>query len=285
MLTPEKLVQSTKPLYYLSTDRELLFMTRKRPCLISKPIQEWRRYERAMFNELYYVYRPPHFIVLPDYNQIIGQISAGKRQIDVAVIALENKTRPFISVESKYYARKINIKDVEAFIGMQQDIGSRYAIMVAPRGFTPMAHQRIRGTNIELLTMPITEAERLNWREVVRKEFRLDETFHPVMGDAIHRFNTTNDYEGVASVMEGLPFDEWEILFSIYQKVDDQKCKNTLEYLSISHYDPDWIFNTVRLLDEFGWLTQDFVNDLIIAKQVDNDLWEYLKDMSYFDET
>ena len=245
---------------------------------------DWRRYERAMFNDLYYAYRSPRFIVLPDHRELEGQITGGKRQIDVVVFALENTKRPLIAVESKFYTRKLNVKDVEAFIGMQQDLGSQYAIMVAPQGFTDMAYRRVRGTNIELVTLPTIEAERLNWREVARADFTIDETFHPEMGDAIHVFDTTHDYKDLTAIMEELPFEEWETLSSIYRKVDAQKCKRTLEGLAMFHDDADWVFNSVRLLNDFGWLAQPFVRDLITAKRGDNDLWEYLNEVGYLAE-
>ncbi len=88
----------------------------------SKTDEDWRRYELAMFKEQYYTYRPPQFVVLPDYREIEGLITEGKRQIDVVVLDANNATRPFIAVESKFYSRKVDVKAVEAFVGMQQDI-------------------------------------------------------------------------------------------------------------------------------------------------------------------
>jgi hypothetical protein len=246
--------------------------------------EDWCRYELAMFNELYYVYRSPEFIVLPDYREIEGQITGGKRQIDVAVLHRSNLSRPFISVESKFYTRKVDVKHVEAFIGMEQELGSQHAIMVSPHGFTDMAHRRVRGTNIQLLTLPQEEADRLNWRAIARGYFRIDESYHPEMGDAIHVFSTTNDYDDLVEIMEQLPFDEWDRLFHIYRRVNRQRCRATLVALSYSYDDRDWIFNTVRLLDEFGWLDEDIVEKLLKASRVDYDLWNYLKDMGYVDD-
>jgi hypothetical protein len=100
------------------------------------------------------------------------------------------------------YTRKVDIKAVEAFIGMEQELGSQQAIMVSPHGFTGMAHRRVRGTNIQLLTLPQEEADQLNWREIARQYFTLDETNHLETGDAIHIFNTTNAYDDLVSIME-----------------------------------------------------------------------------------
>ena len=242
----------------------------------------WRDYERAMFNELYYRYQSSEYIVLPDYKEVEGLITGDKRQIDVVVFDRQNLSRPFIMVESKFYARKLNVKDVEAFIGMQQDIGSENAFMVAPLGFSKMAQRRVKGTNIKLLTLPEIEAERLSWRDTVRAVFSIgDETFHSEMGDAIHIFNTTYSYNDLNELMEPLPFEEWDTLFHIYRRVNEEKCREALKGFAYYHYDSGWKFNCVRLLNEFGWLTQEFVDMLFEEKQVDYDLWFYLNESGY----
>ncbi len=95
--------------------------------------------------------------------------------------------------------------------------------------------------------LPTEEADRLNWREVVRAVFNLDETFHPQMGDAVHVFNTSQEYDDFVDLMEGLPFEEWDTLFYIYRAVNERRCYETLKALALYHYEPDWIFNLVRL--------------------------------------
>jgi hypothetical protein len=104
------------------------------------------------------------------------------------------------------------------------------------------------------------------------------------MGDAIHIFNTTNDYDGLFELMEYLPYDEWETLFYIFRMVDEERCAYALERFAYNEYDPGWIFNCVRLLDEFGWLDSDFIDALFDAEKVDYDLWLYLNDMQYLED-
>jgi hypothetical protein len=200
----------------------------------------------------------------------------------VVVFNRENLSRPFIIIESKFYARKLNIKDVEAFIGMQQDIGSENAFLVAPLGFSDMAQRRVAGTNVKLLTLPEIEAERLNWRDTVRAVFSInDETFHQEMGDAIHVFNTTYNYNYLEELMHDLPYEEWDTLFRIYRRANEEKCIELLKGLALYEYEADRRTGCVILLDEFGGLTQEFVDFLFEKKRVDYDLWFYLNEAGY----
>jgi hypothetical protein len=67
--------------------------------------------------------------------------------------------------------------------------------------------------------------------------------------------------------------------------VNAQRCRFTLEGLSLYHDDPDWVFNTVRMLHEFGWLNEDTLDKLAEANQIDYDLWQDLNDMGYVEES
>jgi hypothetical protein len=243
--------------------------------------KEWQNYERAMFNNLYYSYRSPDFYVFPDYREVIGLITNGKRQIDVAVFERNNLSRPLIAVESKFHKRRVDVKTVEAFIGMQQDLGSRHAVMIAPYGFSDMAHRRVQGTNIDLITLPVNEADRLNQREIIRRFFTLDEFLHPQMGDALYSFRTEKGYENLIVLMEDLPFEEWGTLFRIYRKIDEKLSLKTIKDIILNYQNADWTFNLVQILDENGWLDSNFIQDLIKADLIDRDLWEYLNEMEY----
>ncbi|HUT02829.1 MAG TPA: restriction endonuclease [bacterium] len=230
---------------------------------------DWREYEQAAFNELYYSYRPPHFIVIPDYREVVGMITRAKRQLDVAIFLTEDVSRPFIAVECKMYSRKLNVKNVESFIGMLGDLGAQEGILITPHGFSETASRRVEGMNIELVELPVDEAARLNWRELIRQAFPMDEAFHPEMGDAIGMFHASEEYEDLITAMERLPFEEWLTLFGIYRNMNSQRCKETLEFIALHHVDSGWIFNSIRLLDDFGWLSQDLLDALMQTDRID----------------
>jgi hypothetical protein len=76
-----------------------------------------------------------------DYS-IKGRYSKRQRQIDVFIKQRINGQDFTTIVESKNYNKKINVKIVESFISMADDIGADYGIMISEIGFTKSALQR-----------------------------------------------------------------------------------------------------------------------------------------------
>ncbi len=70
-----------------------------------------------------------------------GKLSRVRRQIDVVVEAA-----PPIAVDCKCYKRKVDVKHVEAFLGMLEDIGFSHGIIVSTQGFTKAALRRAHST-------------------------------------------------------------------------------------------------------------------------------------------
>jgi hypothetical protein len=221
-------------------------------------MKNWKKYERAMFNELYYICRPPKFVVKPDDREVIGQLSQGRRQIDVAVFEQGDKARPFLAVECKHYKRKVNVKDVEAFVGMRDDIGAKNAILVCPSGFSKRASIRAKAANVVTCILPDAEAERLNLRELVRQTFPWEELFHPVMGDALFTFGKSSSFDDWVESVEELPFEEWEGTFKNYAQMNADKSRMILRAIAQLHWDDGWRFNAIRLLAEYGWIDESF---------------------------
>lgn len=221
-------------------------------------MKNWQKYERAMFNELYYIYRPPQFIVEPDARGVIGQLSQGKRQIDVAVFEQKDTARPFLAVECKHYKRKLNIKDVETFVGMRDDIGAKNAMLVCYSGFSERASLRAKAADIVTRILPVTEIERLNLRELVRQTFPWDENFHPLMGDALFTFSKSSSFDDWVESVEELPFEEWENTFENYARMNANKSRSILRTIAQLHWDDEWRFNAIRILAKYGWIDQTF---------------------------
>jgi len=229
-----------------------------------------------MFNQLYYVFRPPRFTVIPDAREVIGILSQEKRQIDVAVFDCADTFRPFLAVESKCYKRKLNIKDIETFIGMVQDLGALNAMMVCPYGLSKAAHRRAEAAKLIIRTLTFLEADRLNWREVARMIFPWDETLHPIMGDALYAFERSPDVWDWIDVLEELPFEEWETTITSYSQMDAPKCEHMLRTIAQHHWSDGWRFNSVRLLEAFGWL-DDIFRDFLLQGEADSATIELLQ--------
>jgi len=225
-------------------------------------IVTWREYERAMFNDLYYRYRAPAWRVQPDLRTLRGLISREHRQVDVAVFA-SGGARPEIAVECKLYGRRLNVKDVEGILGMLEDVGAKWGVLVAPLGFSRAAERRVQNTSLVLLQLGEREARRLNWRELARAVFPWDEGFHPDMGNAFHALVVDNDVDQCIEALEELPFEEWDNAVRTLCQAKPTAAASMLHAIAEFHPEDDWRYNAVRLLDELGILTEELIDQLL----------------------
>ena len=95
--------------------------------------EDWKLYERLvarlMADEL-----STDFCVTPNAS-IRGAITGIKRQIDVLIeIRHDTDNTRRLIVDAKRRSRKIDVKDVEAFRGMMEDVGATHGYLVCPRG-------------------------------------------------------------------------------------------------------------------------------------------------------
>jgi hypothetical protein len=250
--------------------------------MVSKKVRHlvtWREYERAMFNDLYYRFRPPTWRVEPDLRTLQGLISGVDRQVDVAVFR-GNARRPHMAVECRRYARTLNIKDVEGFLGMLGDLGAKKGFLVTPLGFSSAARRRVHGARVVLMQLPEREAQRLNWRELARAAYPWDEGFHPEMGAALDAMLVDDDIKQCVEAMEGLPFEEWESVVRSLANSKPAAASRMLDAIARSHPDDGWRYNAVRLLHELGAITQDLIAELMPV-ETDPETLELLHDLTW----
>jgi hypothetical protein len=214
-----------------------------------------------MFNQLYYVFRRPQYLVIPDERALRGLLSSSRRQIDVSVYR-SGEPRPAIAVECKRYGRRLNVKDVESFLGMLEDLGARRGVLVAPLGYSRGAVRRIHGTEGELYCLAERDAVRLNWRELARALFPSDENFHPEMGDAFDAVIVDSDIQRAANALETVAFEEWEAsIHAIFCAVPD-RASLLLRHIARSHFDDGWRYNAILILGEHEEMDADLASEL-----------------------
>ncbi|NLN98817.1 MAG: restriction endonuclease [Bacteroidales bacterium] len=120
---------------------------------------KWTEYEEFVFQECLRVFGDSvkKNVYLP------GRFSKHKRQIDVLITPSdENDLKQIIAIEVKYYSTKIDVKIVESFIAMLDDVGVEKGIIVSSKGFSKSAVNRAyEGTdNIEVDILSIEELKR-----------------------------------------------------------------------------------------------------------------------------
>lgn len=117
---------------------------------------EWKDYENEVLTECSRVFRNSNI----QYNvHVKGHYSKRMRQIDVFV---EDEKGVIYVFDAKKYNTKIDVKDVESFIGMIKDVGADYGVIVSEKGFSKAAINRahLGENNIEVDILSLNELKR-----------------------------------------------------------------------------------------------------------------------------
>jgi len=118
---------------------------------------EWEVYER-MVARLIADQSGADLCVTPN-ARVMGKISGTARQIDVLIDARHDtdNTRRLI-VDAKHRRRKVDVKDVEGFLGLVNDVGATHGYLVTSSGFTKAAEKRAQMT-VSIRIMPVDRLE------------------------------------------------------------------------------------------------------------------------------
>ena len=79
-----------------------------------------------------------------------GRHSKRKRQIDVLVTQNIGQYEIRIVIECKDYSRPVDVKGVEEFYGLLDDVGAQKGVLVCPTGFSKAAKARAEGFQVDL---------------------------------------------------------------------------------------------------------------------------------------
>jgi len=111
------------------------------------PRGDWRGYEAYVAGWL--AARFPGIRIEPNAS-LPGEKSKTARQIDILAYGKQP-----VAIECKYLGRKVDVKCVEAFIGMLDDVGMKHGIIVTAVGFSKSAQRRAandrRGIELEIV--------------------------------------------------------------------------------------------------------------------------------------
>src|SRR4051812_34749139 len=101
----------------------------------------WEVYERMIARLI--ADQVPTDMCVTANARIRGKKSGIKRQIDVLIEErhdTDNSRR--VIVDAKKRARKVDVKEVESFRGLMQDVGATHGYLVCPNGYTKAAERR-----------------------------------------------------------------------------------------------------------------------------------------------
>ncbi|MBL0309702.1 MAG: restriction endonuclease [Bacteroidetes bacterium] len=100
---------------------------------------DWRKYEK----EIYAIFKRefPKAEITSD-TKLKGRYSLINRQIDILIQDYVAGNRITIVIDAKFFNQKIDVKDVECFIGMLADIGVHKGLLITQEGYTNAAIKR-----------------------------------------------------------------------------------------------------------------------------------------------
>lgn len=120
---------------------------------------EWTEYEELVYQECCRVFDVP----VKKNVHIKGQYSERMRQIDVYIpLANIDGDQVPLMIDAKHYNKKIDVKTVESYIAMMDDVNVKHGILVSSKGFTASALKRAHNspTEIEVEILTVKELER-----------------------------------------------------------------------------------------------------------------------------
>lgn len=100
---------------------------------------DWRKYEKDIFR--YFEESYPDATVLFD-QRIEGRFSKTNRQIDILIKGEIAGYSIFIVVDCKFFSKKIDVKHVESFSAMVEDVGAHQGVLITGKGYSRAATNR-----------------------------------------------------------------------------------------------------------------------------------------------
>lgn len=131
----------------------------------------WKEYEQEIAE--YFRSEYPTAKITPNAH-LVGKFSKVERQIDLLVEEQGSDFTFRIAVDAKHYTDRIDVKDVEQFLGFLHDVNFDVGVMICPEGYSQAAINRAHYDDSRL------ELDILNF-----KELKLYQTFGaiPYAGD------------------------------------------------------------------------------------------------------
>jgi hypothetical protein len=104
-----------------------------------QPEADWQRYEKEI--EAYFRSEYPEAAITPN-AALPGKFSKIDRQIDLLVEVRASDLGFRLIVDAKHYKERIDVKDVEQFLGLLRDVSADIGVMISPEGYSEAAINR-----------------------------------------------------------------------------------------------------------------------------------------------
>lgn len=200
----------------------------------------WKEFEEEVFLECERVFNSQGTEVIKN-EYVVGRYSGVQRQIDV-IIRQHNDGEDINTcvVECKHYAKKINVKIVDSFIGCLEDVGANKGILVSEKGFTKAAINRAHKgkENIEVDILNLGELQRFQGYGAITYRGENALVIAPPFGwiiDGKHRIDALAVfYRRGVSFEEAVRIEkEWMYLQIWTKEKEDDTLENLIDFQNI----------------------------------------------------
>ncbi len=130
---------------------------------------KWKRFE-TLVAKLQQGFSPNAKVTLND--KIAGRRSGVKRQIDISVRQTIGQFEILIVIDCKDYSKAVDVKDVEEFLGLVEDVGANKGALVTAGAFTKAAKTRAQDAGVNVYRL--VDAEDHDWRSYIAIPFVCD---------------------------------------------------------------------------------------------------------------
>ena len=109
---------------------------------------DWKAYENEIYEHLSFLY--PGASIEEDV-QLPGRYSQQDRQIDVLIEDEIAGLRTRVVVDGKHRGRRLDVTHVDCFIGLLEDVGATFGLLVTPHGYSEAAMRRAHNHTKDVL--------------------------------------------------------------------------------------------------------------------------------------
>jgi hypothetical protein len=119
----------------------------------------WQEYEKEVFKALCEIY--PNCEI--EFNDsIFGVFSLTERQIDFAIRGEIAGETILGIVDCKLYNENVDVKGIESFMGMAQDVNANFGILITKIGYSLAAKNRVKHSNLKLEVLTPNELNEID---------------------------------------------------------------------------------------------------------------------------
>jgi Restriction endonuclease len=178
-------------------------------------------------------------------HTILGRYSLVPRQLDAAAYR-RGASRPFLIADAKRHSTKLDVKDVEAFMGMVDDVGAEMGLLVAPMGFTKAVARRAAAASTHVWVMTIEQALTCEWLPLAREIYPYDWVFREELALAVRRLHERTSPDDIIEALEPVAFEEWDSFVAYALAHHQAEAVSLLHAIASDHLEDGWRFNAIR---------------------------------------